>query len=516
MLLLQFVWLLCTLDGRMAGVNLLPAGLLIIVWALFVSEYLRPQSLRQYCLFLMPVFLLTLRLPVSLHAHFIWLNWGLSTAMLGLLAAQILKVFPRGLPRLLLLLAAASILFNTGTHIGANSPYTYTERLLRGLAPSYQGVDNNLTWECPLDTPQNVVHCDMRHFIAPERLFTEPGFDPSYSVVLQRFLHGYLVSLVSISGIRFWMNVLTNAVFWLLAVVALYRSGKLLGFTDEVAGCAMLCCASGIGFVDMVSQPLPYALAYAYGVIAIWAVVALIYGNLNRTRAALMVLIIAMLLLIYDAFQLVAALAFVLYMHRRRWSAAGIVIGGLLLTTMWRLFSLQMVLGTQGNLESYATTKVLIGLDFTVWREVLSTFDIATVSHLGATGFVAYLYGNLFIGALAMWAYIVGFGAQHRLSDGERTLYMTLLAVHVMVIASMIFLVPQMMMVSRRTAMQPRFAFYGYPISMIALTCLLWRYYRPFIWVVPIFLFFLVNLNLFGFAGVDLLFNNGSWGWYWK
>lgn len=515
MVAIQFIWLAATFSTKIAAVNLLPATVLITVWTLFVTQrHANNPSTRNWLL--LPVLLLNMRLPVTIAQGFELLNWALCLIMAITVIRRIYEALDGKTERVFLIIAAVLVLFQTATHLGMDSPYTYTFRLVFDVPPGYTGVDNNQTWECPYEAPEYVVHCDTRHFVASEKIFTEPNYDPSFSVILQRFLHGYFNSLAGLEGTRFWVNICVNALFWFFACAAIFRVAKLLKQNNVVAGFAMLFVATGVGFVDMVGQPMPYHLAFAYGPIALWGTMELIYGELTRRRAALMIIIIASVLMIYDAFQLIFALCLVLFLHKKRYTA-GIIFGlAVLFTTTWRQFSMKMVLGTQGDLTSYAATSQLLKLDFNTWFGVIKAFDITAALHMSNLGVQSYLYGNLIIGALAAWAYVAGVGRIKPATAETRTFLMALIAIHVLVLLSTLFVVPQMMSISGKTGMQPRLSFYSYPISMIALAIISVKYLKQYAWVVLVLLFVMANINLTGLATIDLLFDYGRIGIFWK
>ena len=63
--------------------------------------------------------------------------------------------------------------------------------------------------------------------------------------------------------------------------------------------------------------------------------------------------------------------------------------------------------------------------------------------------------------------------------------------------------------------MQPRLAFYSYPINIVAL-CYLASQIRPrAVFAVPVALFILANIDLTGFASQSMMFDYGRLAWYW-
>jgi hypothetical protein len=379
-------------------------------------------------------------------------------------------------------------------------------------------VDNNVTWECPYERPQYPVHCDARHFIASERIFTEPDFDPSYSVLLQRFEHGYLNSLAGMEGTRWWVNLGVNFTFWFFACVCVYRIARLLKKDETVAGMAMLCCASGLGFIDMFAQPSPYLLAYAYAPIVIWATMEMIFRENDRWRTALLILAIASVVMVYDAYQLILVSVLLLLLSRKRIQAAAVLVLPAVFTLTWKLFSLNMVLGTQGNIDSPTSTGSLLKLDVETWLQIVKKLDMnyGVLFRFIENGTLAYLYGNVVIGAVAAWAYIFKSGRKGWDVPEQRMLIVTLTALNLLMLLATIFVSPQMMMLSPSSGMQPRIAFYSYPINMIALILLVSPWLKKNIWIVPLVLLVVANINLSGWVSLDMLFDYGRVGMFWK
>jgi len=269
----------------------------------------------------MPVLILNLRLPVSVLRDFQVVNWLMYLIMVATVGRHILTMFSTPKEKLFLILTVILLTVSAVTHLGLDSPYTYTFRMMNGLSSSYVGTDNNSTWECAYEGAQYPVHCDSRHFVASEKIFTEPNFDPSYSVVLRRFLHGYLNSLAGLEGTRWWVSLGLNFMFWFFACMCIYRICILLKQSNRVAGLSMLCCASGIGFIDMLAQPSPYVLAYAYGPFVLWATMELIYSKLDKWRIALFVTLIASSIMAYDAYQLILVSVLLLFLHKKQHAA---------------------------------------------------------------------------------------------------------------------------------------------------------------------------------------------------
>jgi hypothetical protein len=512
----QFIWLALFADVKIALINLLPAAVFLTVWALFINRYYadRPK-LRNWLL--LPALILTLRLPITLHQGLQFVNWLMCAAVVGIVVRQVLTIFESRESKIVVLIGAVLVLMNASHHLGLNSPYTYSFRLINGQPSAFQGFDNNATWECAYERPKYAVHCDARHFIASERIFTEKSFDPSYSVLLQRFLHGYLNSLAGMEGTRWWVNLGVNMTFWFFACICVYRICTLLKIEQKVAQLALLCCASAWGFVAMVAQPAPYMLAFAYAPIIFWATLELIYGEWDQRGIGLLVLLIASVVMVYDAWQLILASALLLFLHKKRAAAGAVVVLPIVFTLIWKFFSMQSVLGTQGDVVSPGSTPFLLKMDIHAWWDVVTNFKVVEFFRFSKTGVLAYLYGNLIIGARAALAYItLGWHRRKTATPEQKTLLITLVAVNALVLASMIFVTPHLYFLSPSTGMQPRIAFYSYTINLIALMLLTYPWLKSYAWVVPLLLLIFANINLSGWVGIDMMFDYGTLKSFWK
>lgn len=514
-ILLQCVWLFQSIGQKIALVNLFPAALLITVWVLFISHYYASR-LTLRILLILPVLILSLRLPVTISHELHLINWLMLVLMLGTIVRQVLTSFSGSADKIYLLLTFVILSANTFHHLGTDSPFTYTFRISNQVASNFTGEHNNASWECQYDQKKYPVHCDARHFSMSERIFTEPNYDASQSVVLQRFLHGYLNSLVGLEGTRYWGNLALNMSFWFLACACIYRICCLLKLEKDIAAVSMLCCASAWGFVSMVAQPAPYLLAYAYAIIVIWASLELIFNELGRRRSIFFIVLIASIILVYDAYQMILVSAVLLFLHKKRSAAVSVFLLQFLFTAVWNYFSLKMVLGTQGELTSDSHSIANISLDITTWLEIVKTFNFSQAFHFSSVGMQAYLYGNLFFAAIAAWAYIFGLNRPKIIAPEQRTLLLMLIVINTVVIVCAIFIVPQMFRWSPITGMQPRILFYSFPINIIALNLILFPYLKKTLWIVPVVLLVVANLNLTGLASIDMVFDYGRFGVFWK
>jgi len=513
--LFQYLWLTPWLGQKTALVNLFPATVLIAVWTLFTGHYYSSKPVL-HILLLLPVLILSLRLPVILSHDLQVVNWMMYLIMVGTVVRQILTSFPGKAEKIYLLLAFVVICLNTFHHIGANSPYSYTYRTQWKIPSAYVGVDNNDTWECTYFQTKYMVHCDARHFVASELVFTEPTYDPSESVVLQRFLHGYLNSLAGLEETRFWANLALNMTFWFFACACIYRICRLLKLDKNIAAMSMLCCATAWGFVDMVAQPAPYMLAYAYAAIVMWATLELIYNQCDKRRTILFILLIASIVMVYDAYQMILISVFLLYIHKKRIAALSVFLLQFVFTAIWSLFSLQTVLGTQGATTSPSHSISNITLDVTTWLNIVKTFNVTEAMHFAFVGTQQYIYGNLIVGALAAWAYIFGLCRPKSTTPEQKTLLLMLVVFNVLVLASAIFIVPQTYLWSPNTGMQPRILFYSFPINMIALILIASHSLKKYTWVVPFLWLVAASIDMTGLVSFDMVFDYGLFGIFWR
>jgi hypothetical protein len=508
---IQFLWLCGFIDHWVALINLLPTAMFFAMWTSFAS-HCYANDVRRRLLLLLPALVLTLRLPLTLSPVLEPLSWLLVCGMAGFVVLRLGKTFRQAGELRYLLLTAALVGVNTLTHTGLDSPFTYTFRLINGLPSAFAGADDDRTWECAYERPDYAVHCDARHFIASERIFTEPHFDASYSVVLPRFWSGYLNSLVGIEGHRWLASLLVNAVFWLLACLAVHRVATLLQQSRQTAAIAMLSCASAWGFVSMVAQPAPYALAFAYGVFVVWATVELVLGE--HELWPLLPLVIVSVVMVYEAYPLLLASALFLLFYRRYKTAAVVLLGPLVLTLLWRFVFLRMVLGTEGALDDSASGVSNLALDFGTWWQALITFDVAQLGRLALFGIGAYLIGNLLIGSVAAGFYVAVRIKEQGRAAWQEPYVRLLVYLNGAVLLATLFVAPQMRHWSPNTGMQPRLAYFTYPTNLIALAAL--PFTKKHLWLVPVLLFLLANIDLTGLATLPLLFDYGALQLVWK
>ena len=91
-----------------------------------------------------------------------------------------------------------------------------------------------------------------------------------------------------------------------------------------------------------------------------------------------------------------------------------------------------------------------------------------------------------------------------------------LITLNGLAILSLIFIAPQMQALSPSSGMQARIAFYTFALNLLALTSIFVPKLNKQAWLIPLLLFALANINLTGLASIDLLFDYGRVGVFWK
>ena len=299
---IQCIWMSLNISIQIGLLNLLPTAIFLSIWYLFVKLEI-PKKYRFISVFI--GFLITLRLPLTVAKFLEPLSCFFYLIIVGLLLYKIASYYKANKNFVLLVATSLILLFNSLTHISLNSPYTYVNR---------STID--LKFECPYESPSFMVNCDFPHYIAEEKIFTDPEFDASFSVLLRRFFYGYLSSLISFDGHRWIANFALNLLFWLFACVALYKIVVLTQLGDRVAAIAMLCCASSWGFVSFVGQPSMHMTAYAYASILLWASLEMINSQ-SFPRNLLLALIIVSGSLVYDIYAIALAVLLLLLVYRK-------------------------------------------------------------------------------------------------------------------------------------------------------------------------------------------------------
>lgn len=538
----QSVWLTLLISPKIGLINLLPTFIFLAAWYLFVKTDIQKYTWLAFAL----GFVLTLRLPLTISRSLEPVNWIIYAIAIGLIFQRIIVYFKREQKISLLVATVAIVLFNSFTHISLNSPFTYSFRMVLGT-PSHHvsGQDNNSTWECPYDftdaATEIVVHCDMRHFIASEKIFTLPNYDASFAVFLKRFFYGYLSSLTGFQGNRWFASFILNIVFWLLTCAAMFRICMLTNLSkinENIPAIATLCCATSWGFVSFVAQPSPYLLAYAFTTFMVWMSLEIISGDrnkqnqngqLNIRRLALFAAITFASSLTYELYPVALACIIILLIYRQFAMSAVILAGQIILPLVWSKVFLQKVLGTIGVQEGVAQN---IPMSIKAWTDVLTQLNYTQAAHYIAKGSLSFLYGGMIFGTLATVSLIAYLFIQLRTQRSvlkvatfessseasfERNKIILILCAcfSILFFLAGIFLAPTAQFWSP-TGMIPRFLYYTYAVNTIALAAIATITMKKYAYIVPVLTFVVANVSLFGIASVTYFADYGVVGLYWR
>jgi hypothetical protein len=531
----QSVWLTLLISPKIGLINLLPTFIFLAAWYLFVKT-----DIQKYTWFAFALgFVLTLRLPLTISRSLEPVNWVIYAIAIGLILQRIISYFKREQKISLLIATVAIVLFNSFTHISLNSPFTYSFRMVLGT-PSHHvsGQDNNSTWECPYDftdaATEIVVHCDMRHFIASEKIFTLPNYDASFAVFLKRFFYGYLSSLTGFQGNRWFASFILNIVFWLLTCAAMFRICMLTNLrkiNENIPAIATLCCATSWGFVSFVAQPSPYLLAYAFTTFMVWMSLEIIYGDrdelnqngqkLNIRQLALFAVITFAASLTYELYPVALACIIILLIYRQFAISAVILAGQIISPLVWSKVFLQKVLGTIGVQEGVAQN---IPMSIKAWTNVLTQLNYSQAAQYIAKGSLSFLYGGMIFGTLAAVALIayllIQLRAQRSVLDtatfeGNKIILILCACFSILFFLAGIFLAPTAQFWSP-TGMIPRFLYYPYAANTIALAAIATITLKKYAYIVPVLTFLVANVSLFGIASLTYFADYGVVGLYWR
>ncbi|CAN1209859.1 hypothetical protein TUMEXPCC7403_06515 [Tumidithrix helvetica PCC 7403] len=542
--LAQCLWMCQFTSVKVGLVNLLPTSLFLAIWY-FCVKVVATKKYFWLCFGL--GFLLTLRLPITLTTALEPINWTIYFGMAGLVLRKIIDYFKVKQSLVFAIAVITIIIFNAITHISLNSPFTYAFRTVRHVASNYTpGVENNQSWECPYEIPNLAVSCDMRHFIAPERIFTEPNYDASFSVFMSRFFYGYVSSLVGIEGHRWFASFSLNLFLWFCACTSIFRICILAGLERRIALTAMICCASGWEFVSFVGQPSPQLTAYAFAAIAIWATVEVIHisqigpiatkelkteesatennilnGEVDLEQKnswiALLALIIISGGLAYEIYPLTLVSAILLLIYRQRFLAIAIAATQICLVIVWKEVSLTKFLGTLGNIESQSSGIKNLAYSLQTWLDIFLKFDWHKGFYFIAKGFQSYIYGSYIIGAIATLIFVV-YLIRKQIKQPDRSSQLLLsicLSLTIVMLLATIFTIPQAHIWSG-TGMQPRLAAFVYPVNIIAIAAISNWLLKQYAYAIAVGTFYISNLDLTGLASMSQLFDYGAIGLYWK
>jgi hypothetical protein len=514
--LIQWYWISAFISLKVALLNVLPALVFIGMWYFFAKNTLSLKYSRLYFIF---GFLITLRLPVTVLPQLEALNWLLYLSMISLIWYKFFKYFQEKKQITVLYLTIAIILLNSFTHMFLDSPLTYSFRTLNHEPSNYiSQKDNDTTWECSYEYSNLPVHCDMRHFIPSEKIFTEPDYDPSFSVFLTRFFYGYLNSLVGVQGHRWFMSFSLNIFLWISACIAIYRIGEIVNLTEKMCKTSMLCCASSWGFVHFVAQPSPHTAAFAFSAIILWATLELIHEEFQNP--ILLALLIISGSLMYDVYPLILISTILLLVYKR--VALGILIPilSIALSLIWKYVSLQRVLGTLGNITHISSPSSNITYSFQNWIKAIVNFDLSRIWQFIANGFMSYLYGGMIFGAIAstgLLIYLVINNKEIKIDDDKHyKLLFNISACFCGVILTAMFFVAAQSEIWSPTKFIPRFAFYLYPINTIAIAFFSDKLINRWSYVIPVLTFMVANSTIFKLASMSVFFEYGLVGLYWQ
>ncbi len=513
---IQAGFLYLTISPKIGIINTFPTFIFVFIWLTF-SHVFYKHKIWQWTIFFLG-FALTLRLPITVNRSLELLNWLLYIGLYISVFIPIGKYFLNKKRSIILLVTVVLILFNSFSHIYLNSPFTYAFRLLNNLSSNYTpGQDNNSTWECPYEKPYIVVQCDMRHFIAPEKIFTEPNYDGSFSVFLRRFFYGYLSSLIGFPGNRWISSFSINIFFWLLSSVAIYRTCILLGLNEQIASTSMLCLASSWGFVSFVAQPAPYLTAYAFSTIVPWASLEITQTPKITSKTFFCIATIVSGLLVYDIYPVTITGLLLICWHKQFRLAASTFLIQCLYLWSWTNIGLAKVLGTVGNLRN---TQVITN-SFSAWLLAIGKYDLI-FKYIGL-GTFSFVIAGFWIGVPAiiiLLCYLQFYPNSNKsdiwsseISNDDsyfcvNRMKFFLISISLLMLISSIFLTPEAIYWNGTFGMLPRFNYYFLPAFTIALATI--SYQLKIGYLIPILAFFVACIDFTGIASVALMFDYGG------
>jgi hypothetical protein len=510
----QCWWTSIFVSAKVGLLNLLPTLVFLGMWYWFTKSSLSIQYSRWYFLL---GFLITLRLPITIAPQLEILNWVLYLSMVGLVAYKIFDYFRQRKQLIILSLAITIILFNSFTHLFLDSPFTYSFRLLTQLPSNYiSGKDNNLTWECSYEDSNFPVHCDMRHFIPSEKIFTDPNYDASFSVFLNRFFYGYINSLVGMPGHRWFMSISVNIFLWICSCVAIYRVGEIANLNERMRNIAILCCASSWGFVHFVAQPSPHMTAFAFASIILWATLELTREEFRNDP--LLISLVVSGSLVYDIYPLILISSILLFIYKRPVLGVLVPLLSIALNVFWKYISLQKVLGTLGDIKSLSSPASNLTYSFQNWSKAILSLDFGRVWSFLSHGFMSYLYGGLTFGAIASMGLLIYLAVQKKniANPDDHQLLFTISACFCAVMLVAMFFVAAQSEIWSPTKFLPRFAFYIYPANTLAIAFLADKVLNRGSYFAPILTFIIANSTIIKLASMSAFFEYGLVGLYWQ
>jgi hypothetical protein len=510
----QCWWTSFFISTKIGLLNVLPT--LVFIWILywFVKSLIDIQYSRWFFLF---GSLITLRLPITISSQLEPLNWMLYFSLVGLIFYKLFQYFQQRNNLIILFATIIIVFFNSFSHLFLDSPFTYSFRLANQLSSNYvPGKSNDLTWECAYEDSILPVHCDMRHFIASEKIFTEPKAEVQFSVFLNRFFYGYLNSLVGVPGHRLFMSISLNIFLWISACIAIYRIGEIAHLNQRICNIAMLCCASSWGFVHFVAQPSPHMTAFALASIILWATLELVHDEFFNP--ALLVALIISGALVYDVYPLILISTILLFIYKR--PILGILVPSLSigLSLIWKYVSLQQILGTVGDVGNMSSPSSNLTYSFQHWIKAISNFDLGTIWQYLINGLITYLYGGMIFGTIASVSLVFYLLVKKKNVDDSGN-YQLLFNISIclcgVMLIAMFFVSPQSEIWSP-TKVYPRLAFYTYPINTLAIAFFADKLINRWSYALPTLTFVVANTTITKLASMSAFFEYGLVGWYWQ
>ena len=220
--------------------------------------------------------------------------------------------------------------------------------------------------------------------------------------------------------------------------------------------------------------------------------------------------------LVYEIYPLTLTYLIILSLFKRKKIAFIILSMQILLLFIWRKVSLEKFLGTTGDLASSSSGIKNLSLNFETWLNAIKQLDFGLVYEMIFKGIQGYFFGNLIVGALFGFIFILYLFLRIPKNYESKILLITSLSLISLTLLSMIFVVPQMSHWSPSTGIQPRIAFYCYPVNSIALATITNSLLPKFIYIFPLLTFLIVHIDTTGLASLSVFFDYGSIDMYWK
>lgn len=510
----QCWWTSFFISTKVGLINVLPT--LVFIWILywFIKSLVDIQYSRWFFLF---GSIVTLRLPITISSQLEPFNWMLYLSIIGLVFYKFFQYFKHRNSLVTLFATIIIVFFNSFSHLFLDSPFTHAFRLANQLSSDYvPGENNDLTGECSYEDSILPVNCDMRHFIISEQIFTELKTEAKFSVFLNRFFYGYLNSLVGVPGHRLFMSISLNIFLWIGACIATFRTGEIAHLNYRICSIAMLCCASGWGFVHFVAQPSPHIAAFALASIILWATLELIHDEFFNP--ALLIAIIISGSLVYDIYPLTLISTILLFLYKRPIFSVLIPSLSIGLSLIWKYISLQQILGTVGDIGNRSSPSSNLIYSFQHWIKAISSFDLETIWQYLINGSITYFYGGMIFGTIAsvgLIAYLLIRRKDVNNLENYQLLLNISICLCVVMLIAMLFVSPQSEIWSP-TKFYPRLAFYTYPINTLAIAFFTDKLTNKSIYIAPILTFLGANLTVIKLASMATFFEYGLINWYWQ